>query len=138
MADIFTKEKRSHVMSLIKGKETKLEAKAWPLLKELGLNLRKYPKGIFGRPDAANKSKKIAVFIDGEFWHGRNWKKNKGRIKTNAKFWTEKIERNIRRDALVNRTLRKQGWKVIRIWETDLQKRRQDKTLEKLRKRLSD
>lgn len=138
MPDIFTPEKRSQVMSLIKGKETKLEAKAWEVLKQLGIRLRKHPKGIFGRPDAANKSKKIAVFIDGEFWHGRHWKKKKGRIQTNAAFWMEKIERNMKRDLLVNRTLRKQGWKVIRIWETDLQVRKQEKTLRILKEKLED
>lgn len=73
------------------------------------------PKNIFGKPDFADKKNKIAVFIDGCFWHG--CKKHYRAPKQNGKYWREKIRRNIERDKEVSRGLKKQGWKVVRIWE---------------------
>jgi len=84
-----------------------------------GLRLRSHPKGVFGRPDFGNKTRKIALFIDGIFWHG---KKPFRAPKTNRKFWVDKIRNNRRRDRLVNRTLRDSGWRVIRVWESELTK----------------
>lgn len=129
-----TKSERSVLMSKIRGNNTSLEKAGWKLLKEAGFRFRKNPKGIFGRPDAANKSKKLAVFFDSEFWHGYGWKNRKRDFKSNKKFWVTKIERNIARDKLVTKTLKKQGWIVVRIWSRELQKRNVEKTLNKLKK----
>lgn len=82
------------------------------------LHLRHQPKGIFGRPDFANKNRKIALFIDGCFWHG--CKDHFKCPKTNSKFWWDKIERNMKRDKEVTERLRAEGWTVIRIWEHEL------------------
>jgi len=77
---------------------------------------RNYP--LFGKPDFVFPKKKIAVFVDGEFWHGHP---TRGQIpKTNKEFWLEKIAKNKKRDRLVNRTLKEKGWIVIRIWQHQL------------------
>jgi DNA mismatch endonuclease (patch repair protein) len=62
------------------------------------------------------------VFVDGEYFHGKNWEIQKFRIKTYREFWWDKIERNIERDKLVNQHLAKSGWKVLRFWTEDVQK----------------
>lgn len=132
--DIYDPEKRSNIMSKIKGKGTKLEEKGWQLLRDAGLQFRKHPKGIPGNPDAANKSRKIAVFFDSEFWHGYDWKNRKENIKSNKKFWTRKIERNIERDKEVTAELKAKGWAVIRIWEKELNKKNLLKTIEAVKR----
>ena len=76
-----------------------------------------------GTPDFAWPKAKVAVFVDGCFWHGHNTCKRNITPKQNAKFWQEKIERNRRRDRRQARELRAKGWKVLRIWECDLKKR---------------
>lgn len=132
MADIFTKKKRSLIMSKIKGKLTGLEEKGWLLLKEAGIRFRKHPRGIIGRPDAANKTKKLAIFFDSEFWHGHDWEKSRSKIKSNRDFWIAKIERNIARDKAVNRTLKAEGWTVIRLWERQMKSTQRAKTIKRL------
>ena len=113
MTDNITKSQRSYVMSQIRGTRTKPEL----IVKEIidGRKLRYQPKGIPERPDFANKSKKIALFIDGCFWHKcpRCYKPPK----SNRKYWKAKVERNTKRDKHVNRKLKRQGWTVIRFWE---------------------
>lgn len=125
-------------MTNIKGKLTGLEHVGWKALKDAGMSFRKHPNGIFGRPDAANKSKKIAVFFDSEFWHGYKWETRKRNIKSNRAFWFAKIERNIARDRHVTRKLRRQGWKVIRLWSKDLSSKRIQATIRRLQKKLLD
>ena len=113
MADKITKAQRSYIMSRIRGTRTKPEL----IVRENidGRKLRYQPKGIPERPDFANKSKKIALFIDGCFWHKcpRCYKPPK----SNKKYWKAKVERNTKRDRHVNRKMRKEGWTVIRFWE---------------------
>jgi len=109
-----SKEKRSKIMASIRSKNTKVE---WMLRKALwkdGLRYKIHYK-IIGNPDIVFPRNKVAVFIDGDFWHGYDWKKLKPKLKN--KFWTDKIIRNMSRDKKVNFNLKKNGWKVIRIWE---------------------
>jgi DNA mismatch endonuclease (patch repair protein) len=125
MADVFTKKKRSEIMSRIKGKNTKLEA---DFLKQLsavshakGYRYRKHYTKLSGKPDIAFPAKKVAVFIDGCFWHGC---KAHSRIpRSNVPYWTAKIKRNKERDREVTRASKKAGWEVVRLWEHDLKKR---------------
>lgn len=88
-----------------------------------GLRYRKHTRNVFGKPDFTFKSVKIAVFIDSEYFHGKNWITEKNRIQTNREFWWPKIEGNMKRDLLVNKTLKDQGWKVIRFWSKDVEKK---------------
>jgi DNA mismatch endonuclease Vsr len=83
---------------------------------------RQYYGRIYGKPDVVLISKKVAIFCDSEFWHGRNWSLRKYDIKSNRDFWYPKIERNIKRDKQVTRWLKNQGWKVLRFWESEIEK----------------
>jgi DNA mismatch endonuclease (patch repair protein) len=100
-------------MSRIRSEHTKPEL----LLKKYlhGAYLRYHPKGIICNPDFASKSLRIAVFVDGNFWHGYNWKV-KHKIPPKG-FWQKKILRNMKRDIRYTKLMRQQGWKVIRLWE---------------------
>lgn len=92
------------------------EKRSWIQFK--GWNLRKHPSGIVGNPDFGNKTRKIAVFIDGCFWHG--CRKHFRVPKTNSNFWGEKISANRRRDRKVDKILLDDWWMVVRIWEHEL------------------
>ena len=119
MTDIFTPEKRSWVMSRIRGTNTKIDLIMKELLTEIGYKFEMYPK-MFGNPDFVLKRKKIIIFCDGDFWHGYKYNEKK---KPAKKFWRDKIERNIKRDKRITRKLRRGGWSVLRFWEHDIEKR---------------
>ena len=118
-----TQEQISYNMSRVKSKNTKIEILLRKELWKRGLRYRKNPQKVYGKPDIAFISKKIAVFCDSEFFHGYEWEKHKNDFKTNQEFWIEKIERNIERDLEVNEELKKQGWIVIRLWGRDIRKK---------------
>jgi DNA (cytosine-5)-methyltransferase 1 len=120
--DVLTKEQRRRNMQAIHSKNTRIEVILGKSLFALGLRYRKNNKTIFGKPDLTFKQLKIAVFVDSEYFHGKDWEKEKYRIKTNRSFWWTKIERNIERDIAVNDKLTKDGWKVIRFWGKDIEK----------------
>ena len=107
-------------MAANKGKGTKLEIMFGKFLWNAGIRYCKNDKSVFGKPDFVIRGSKIAIFCDGEFWHGRNWDIRKNEHKSNCEFWHSKIARNIERDKEVNEELRKQGWKVFRFWETEI------------------
>lgn len=118
MADIFTKKKRSEVMSKVRHKDSKIEVtfrkKLWAEGFRYGKNSAKY----FGKPDIALPKYKTVIFIDSCFWHG--CKKHGSIPATHIKFWTEKIDRNKTRDKEVTKHYKKDGWKVFRIWEHEI------------------
>jgi len=118
MADIFTPEKRSWVMSRIRGKNTKIEENMKEILKENKLKFVQHPK-IFGNPDFL-VGDRTAIFCDGDFWHGHDFENKK---KPSKKFWKDKIQRNMKRDKTVSRKLRRKGYSVLRFWEHDIEKR---------------
>lgn len=118
VADIFTKEKRSWVMSRIRSKDTKIDLRMNDLLFSMGCKYEKYPK-MYGSPDFLVE-KRIAVFCDGGFWHGYKYDKKKNSLNS---FWQNKIEKNMIRDKTVSRKLRKEGFSVLRLWEHDIEKR---------------
>ena len=119
MTDIFTKEKRSEIMKKVKSTGSKAEILLRKYLSSRGYRYRLHHKNVYGKPDICFVSKKIAVFVDGDFWHGRNYKKEKDKYQP---FWQDKIAKNMVRDRKVNKELKKQGWTVIRIWEKSLLK----------------
>ena len=121
MADVLTVKQRSYNMSQIKSRDTKPELTLRKLLYSGGLrNYRLHSKKIIGKPDIVFPKLKIIIFIDGCQWH--KCKKHYVPPKTNVTFWSKKINQNIKRDIIVNKHLKKLGWKVIRIWEHDLKK----------------
>ena len=98
--------------------ETILAKTLWHQGIRYRLNYRKLP----GSPDIAITTNKIAVFVDGEFWHGYNWEKRKPKLKSNREYWIEKIEENIARDKRNDGLLDQMGWTVLHFWEKDVLK----------------
>jgi DNA mismatch endonuclease, patch repair protein len=117
--DIMSPAKRSALMSRIRGKGTKPELVVAGLLAAAGLKWEEHAKDLRGRPDFVLREFKVAIFVDGDFWHG--WRFPAWRLKL-SEHWERKIEGNIRRDARNFRGLRRAGWKVIRLWEHQIKK----------------
>lgn len=117
MTDVLTPSQRSYNMSQIKASKTKPELKLKKTLQVLGFA---YQPKMYGRPDFSNKKEKIIIFIDGCFWH--RCPKHFIKPKSNIQFWTNKIKQNVQRDKKVTQKLRSEGWKVIRIWEHEVNK----------------
>ena len=111
---------RSYNMAMIKSKNTKPEILLRKELWRRGLRYRKNCKQIYGKPDLVFLRKQIAIFIDGEFWHGYNFEEIKNRLKSNKEFWLEKIERNMERDFEITQFLVEQGWAVLRFWDFEI------------------
>lgn len=120
--DKLTKEQRRKNMQAVKATGSKLEVALAKALFSKGYRYRKNDKSVYGKPDITFKKYKIAIFVDGEFWHGKDWGIRKSDHKSNQDFWYQKIERNIERDKEVNAELAKQGWKVLRFWGNDIKK----------------
>lgn len=113
----FQSSKRTrHRMSRVHSKNGKDEVILEKLLWHSGVRYRKNYKKLPGKPDIAVTKQKLAIFIDGEFWHGYDWEHYKHHIKSNRDYWIPKIEYNIRHDKKVNEQLKEQGWTVLRFW----------------------
>ena len=131
MSDIFSKEKRSEVMQAVKSRNTKTtELKMIGLFRELHITgwRRTYP--LIGKPDFVFPKKRVAVFVDGCFWHGHNCRNVTP--SANSEFWSKKRAYNKQHDIMVTDTLVNKGWTVIRIWECELKKKNRDLLLEKI------
>jgi DNA mismatch endonuclease (patch repair protein) len=117
--DNLTPEQRSYTMSRIRGKDTAPELAIRRIAHQRGLRYRKHMGNLPGKPDLVFLGAKVAVFVDGDFWHGWRfplWSP------TLTPFWREKIEKNRRRDARNFRLLRRSGWWVVRIWEHQVER----------------
>jgi DNA mismatch endonuclease (patch repair protein) len=124
--DCHTPSQRSKNMRAIRSTNTKAEICLAKALWYLGYRYRKNNKSVFGTPDLTFKKFKIAIFVDSEFFHGKDWETQKDRVKTNTEFWQKKIERNIQRDVEVNNYLESQNWKVLRFWSEQIEKNLED------------
>ncbi len=111
---------RSENMRRIKSKNTGIERLLGRAMWDQGLRYRKNCKDVYGKPDFCFKGKKIAIFCDSEFWHGKKFLEGE-KFKTNKDFWEAKIRRNVERDKEVNRKLREEGWEVIRFWGKEIE-----------------
>lgn len=127
--DNLTIEQRRKNMQNIRSTDTRVELLIAKELRKRKIYCARNVKNITGKPDFVFRRKKIAVFVDSDFWHGHP--KRCIMPKSNCEYWNEKIERNKQRDIEVNRMLRKSGWKVLRIWEFDV-KKSFDKCFEKI------
>lgn len=121
MADVFTKAKRSEIMSRIRAKNTGIEKKVFSHLRRRRIYFRPHYDKVPGKPDIALPAKKKAVFINGDFWHGYRFAVWKNRIP--KKYWRQKIESNIARDRKRYEALRRSGWKIMKVWGHDVLKR---------------
>ncbi len=109
-------------MQAVKASGSKIETALAKALWSMGHRYRKNDKTVFGKPDITMKRHKLAIFVDSEFWHGKDWEKRKHDHKSNQGFWHKKIERNIERDKEVTKRLLADGWKVLRFWGNDVSK----------------
>lgn len=107
-------------MSKIRSKNTRIERFIFEELRKSHIYFQKHYKKISGKPDIVLLKKKKAVFIDGDFWHGYKFLKTKSRLP--KKYWQKKIGDNIKRDRTNRKILKKQGWKILRIWEHEIKK----------------
>lgn len=118
--DRHTREQRHRNMQAIKNKDSVIELALRKELWRRGLRYRKNVNYIDGHPDIVFLTKKIAVFVDSEFWHGYNWEERKKDFKSHQEFWIPKIERNMQRDIEVNQMLKDQGWIILRFWGNEI------------------
>jgi DNA mismatch endonuclease (patch repair protein) len=116
-------EKASKLLSArSKKSDTKCERLVRSELWKMGFRFRKNVKNLPGKPDIVFARERVAVFCDGDFWHGNNWGERKKKLKrgANAKYWIAKIQSNIDRDKRYDDELKHLGWKVLRLWELDI------------------
>jgi DNA mismatch endonuclease (patch repair protein) len=122
MSDMFDKETRRRIMRAVRTTATEPEERLAVALRALGLRFRRNDARVFGRPDIVFPKARLAVFVDGDFWHGRAWFEDGAAPSTNVDFWIGKFERNRRRDRTVERELRRRGWSVLRLWSSDVRR----------------
>ena len=115
-------EQRRYNMSRIKSSDTAIETCLRKALWREGIRYRKNYKLLPGKPDIAITKYRIAIFCDGEFWHGKGWDSKQLDIRTNRDFWIAKIERNMERDSETDKLLQYMGWTVLRFWGKDIEK----------------
>lgn len=122
--DVLTKEQRRYNMQRIRSKDTKIEVTLRKALWSKGYRYRKHYNSLPGKPDIALTKYKVAIFCDGEFFHGKDWEVLKPRLErsNNSEFWINKISRNIQRDEEINKQLLYLGWTVIRFWGKEILK----------------
>jgi DNA mismatch endonuclease (patch repair protein) len=118
----------SETSSTTKRRNRKRDTKPELLLRKelwrMGLRYRLDARNLPGRPDIVFHRRRLAVFVDGDFWHGRNWEERKQRLAKgrNADYWIAKIGYNRERDSSNTRLLLEDGWRVLRLWETDIRR----------------
>lgn len=131
MADFLTKTERSERMSRIRGKGNKTtELRLMSVFRSNGITGWRRGSKLVGRPDFVFPRLRLAVFVDGCFWHGCPLHGSKP--SSNKRFWRDKIARNRQRDRQVNLALKAKGWRVLRVWEHELAKMREAKLLRRV------
>ena len=120
-----TQEQIHYNMQRVKSKDSEIEKILRNALWNKGYRYRKNVKDVFGHPDIVFKSKKVAIFCDSEFFHGKDWEILKPRLQKtkNSDYWVNKISRNRERDAEIDKQLLFEGWTVIRFWGKDIIKK---------------
>lgn len=117
-----TTPKISNRMSNVKLKGDTAETILAKTIWHLGIRYRKNYKTLPGSPDIAITKHKLAIFVDGEFWHGKDWEYKKKKLKKNRDYWIEKIEENMERDKRNDELLKQSGWIPIHFWEKEVLK----------------
>jgi DNA mismatch endonuclease (patch repair protein) len=121
MADVFSRQKRSEIMSRVKGRGNQLtELRLIELFRRSGIVGWRRNAQVFGRPDFIFPKLRVAIFVDGCFWHG--CPRHGSLPTTNKEFWEAKLSRNKRRDRLVVKELKKRGWRPLRVWQHELRR----------------
>ncbi len=136
MTDVFTKEKRSWIMSRIKGRDTKPEILVRSIVHRMGFRFRLHQRELPGNPDIVLARHGKVIFVHGCFWHGHKRCPRSKRPETNTSFWNKKLDGNIERDKRLRKELRRMGWKMLIIWQCETLK--PEKLLKKLERFLYD
>ena len=132
MSDIFNKAKRSEIMKKVRSKNNKsTELKLIQIFKENNIHGWRRNYKVKGPPDFVFLNKKIAIFVDGCFWHGHDCRNTKP--KDNQEYWDKKRERNMKHDKEITEYFENRGWTVIRIWECELKKDNKNNLLIKIK-----
>lgn len=116
MADTLTKEKRSWLMSRVRGTNTLPEKQVERFLRHCGVRFRRHDRRLPGTPDIVIPHSNVVIFVNGCFWHGHSGCRLARLPSTRKKFWSEKIRANKKRDRRARRALRQMGWNVLTIW----------------------
>ena len=119
MTDVFTKEKRSWIMSRVKGRDTKPEILVRSMVHRMGFRFRVHQRDLPGNPDIVLARYSKIIFVNGCFWHGHKRCKRSKRPATNKRFWNKKLDGNIERDKRFRRKLHRMGWKVLVVWQCE-------------------
>ena len=119
MPDNLTKQQRSFAMSQVRSQGTGLEIMVRQRLSDAGLSFRTNVGELPGKPDIVFDDARVAVFVDGDFWHGYRFPKWE---KSLSEFWRQKIAKTRERDRKTHRKLRRQGWRVVRLWQHDIER----------------
>jgi DNA mismatch endonuclease (patch repair protein) len=137
MPDVFTPEKRSAVMSRIRSSGNRdTELRLIAAFRAHKISGWRRNARMFGKPDFIFPRQRVALFVDGCFWHRHPGCKFAYTPRSRPEFWLPKFEKNVARDRVVNRTLRKQGWKVLRVWECDLSPQRLSRVIMRVERHL--
>ena len=136
MSDVFSKEKRSWIMSRVKGRDTKPEILVRSFVHRMGFRFRVQRRDLPGNPDIVLPRHGKVILVHGCFWHGHKRCPRSKRPTTNKGFWNKKLDRNIERDKQFRRMLRSMGWKVLVVWQCET--RKPEKLLGKLERFLHD
>jgi DNA mismatch endonuclease, patch repair protein len=115
----------SRIMAAVRNKDSKAELALRRALHARGLRYRLHARDVTGRPDMVIRSRRLAIFVDGDMWHGNEHRRRglaslTDLFPTRTEWWVAKIERNIRRDEEVNAELAEKGWMVVRVWESEI------------------
>jgi DNA mismatch endonuclease, patch repair protein len=122
MTDVFSKEKRSWIMSRVKGRDTKPEILVRSFVHRMGFRFRVQRRDLPGNPDIVLPRHGKVILVHGCFWHGHKSCARSKRPTTNKGFWNKKLDRNIERDKRFRRMLRSMGWKVLIVWQCETRK----------------
>jgi len=136
MTDVFSKEKRSWIMSRVKGRDTKPELLVRSFVHRMGFRFRVHRRDLPGNPDIVLPRHGKVIFVHGCFWHGHKRCPRAKRPTTNKRFWNKKLDGNIERDKRFRKKLRRMGWKVLVVWQCET--RNPEKVLGKLERFLHD
>lgn len=121
--DTLNTKQRRYAMQSVHSENTKPEVILRKALWHRGIRYRKNYSALPGKPDIVLTRQKIAIFVDGDFWHARGHQQNPGeQVKSHKEYWEPKLKRNVERDKEVNDMLTELGWIVLRFWESDIKK----------------
>ncbi|MDP2600033.1 MAG: very short patch repair endonuclease [Deltaproteobacteria bacterium] len=136
MTDVFSQQKRSWIMSRVKGRDTKPEILVRSFIFRMGFRFRLHRRGLPGTPDIVLPRHGKIIFVHGCFWHGHKRCPRSKRPTSNENFWNNKLDENIKRDKGYRRELRQMSWKVLTVWECETKS--PEKLLRKLERFLHD